>query len=67
MVIQSTWVPVEFTRTYVRRSPSNGIFSPRYSWSNDNDNFEFKEINDKTETLSLKEIKDKLLNVRNLN
>jgi len=32
-----------------------------------NDNFEFKEINGKTEILSLEEIKNKLLNKRNLN
>ena len=31
------------------------------------DKFEFKEINNKTETLSLEEIKNKLLNKRNLN
>ena len=31
------------------------------------DKFEFKEINEKTETLSLEEIKNKLLNNRNLN
>ena len=31
------------------------------------DKFEFKEINGKTETLSLEEIKNKLLNRRNLN
>ena len=31
------------------------------------DKFEFKEINGKTETLSLEEIKNKLLNKRNLN
>ena len=32
-----------------------------------NDKFEFKEINGKTEILSLEEIKNKLLNKRNLN
>ncbi len=32
-----------------------------------NDKFEFKEINGKAETLSLDEIKKKLLNKRNLN
>ena len=32
-----------------------------------NDKFEFKEVNGKTETLSLEEIKNKLLNNRNLN
>jgi prolyl-tRNA synthetase len=32
-----------------------------------NDNFEFKEINGKTESLSIEEIKNKLLNNRNLN
>ena len=31
------------------------------------DKFEFKEINAKTETLSLEEIKNELLNKRNLN
>jgi len=31
------------------------------------DKFEFKEINGKTENLSLEEIKNKLLNKRNLN
>jgi prolyl-tRNA synthetase len=31
------------------------------------DKFEFKEINEKTETLSLEEIKNKILNKRNLN
>ena len=31
------------------------------------DKFEFKEINGKTETLSLDEIKKRLLNKRNLN
>ena len=31
------------------------------------DKFEFKEVNGKTETLSLEEIKNKLLNKRNLN
>ena len=31
------------------------------------DTFEFKEINGKTETLSLEEIKNKLLNKRNSN
>ena len=31
------------------------------------DKFEFKEVNGKTETLSLEEIKKKLLNKRNLN
>ena len=31
------------------------------------DKFEFKDINGKTETLSLEEIKNKLLNKRNLN
>ena len=31
------------------------------------DKFEFKEINGKTETLSLETIKNKLLNKRNLN
>jgi len=33
----------------------------------DNDNFEFKEINGKTTLLSMEEIKNKLLNSRNLN
>ena len=32
-----------------------------------NDKFEFKEINGKTEIISLEEIKNKLLNRRNLN
>ena len=32
-----------------------------------NDKFEFKEVEGKTETLSLEEIKNKLLNKRNLN
>ena len=31
------------------------------------DKFEFKELNEKTETLSLEEIKKKLINKRNLN
>ena len=31
------------------------------------DKFEFKEVNEKTETISLEEIKNKLLNRRNLN
>ena len=31
------------------------------------DKFEFKEVNGKTETLSLEEIKNKILNKRNLN
>ena len=31
------------------------------------DKFEFKEINEKAETLSIEEIKKKLLNKRNLN
>ena len=31
------------------------------------DKFEFKEVNGKTETLSLEEIKNKLNNIRNLN
>ena len=32
-----------------------------------NDKFEFKEVNGKTENLSLEEIKNKLVNKRNLN
>ena len=32
-----------------------------------NDKYEFKEVNNKTETLSLEEIKNKLTNKRNLN
>ena len=31
------------------------------------DKFEFKEVNGKTETISLEEIKNKLINRRNLN